>query len=178
MNRCEVPLSERRGGLGLRQPSLFEPAAKISSIFHKSQLMTRYFPFHYNFNINLHSDNNGNGNNNNQVNSHKNLTTNMITQLDNMDLQFKQQSRFDKKISKHLVEISLKYNHLMAYGKMDLLISQNVIFSKCIASYFDRVDQIKMEFTNVTENTVQYDPTQHTTHRDLINLMDHYFLTK
>ena len=44
---------------------------------------------------------------------------------------------------------------------------------KIIASY-----QILVDLTNVTENTVQYDPTQHTTHRDLINLMDHYFLTK
>ena len=68
----QVPLSARRGGLGLRPPSLFEPAAKISSVLHKSQLMTRLFLFHDNYNINLHnssdnsnnsSDSQNNGNN-------------------------------------------------------------------------------------------------------------------
>ena len=140
--------------------------------------MTRLFLFHYNFNTNLHNNSDNSNNSSDGRNSGNNLTTNINVQLDNMDSQFRQKSRFDKKISKHLIEISLKFNHSMAYNKIDLLISQNIVFSKCITSYFDRVEQILLEFTNVTENTVQYDPTQHTTHRDLITLMDHYFLTK
>ena len=50
----QVPLSQGRGGASLRSPSLFEPAAKISSLSGKGQWMTRFVPAHYNFNIKLH----------------------------------------------------------------------------------------------------------------------------
>ena len=179
----QVPLSSGSGGLGLRPPSIFKSAAKISSVTGKGQLMTRFFLFHYKFNVNLHNNDNidnniNNSHNNNVNNSGNNLTTNMVQQLDSLDIHFRQKTQFDNRIPKRLNEISLKYNCTMASSKLDVLVCQNVIFSKCISDYFDRVDQILCKFTNVTQNKVQYDPTQHVTHRDLIRLIDNFLLTQ
>ena len=69
----QVPVSRRKGGLGLRLPSMFEPAAKIPSLSGKGRWMTRFFPATYNYNIKIqdlyignirNSVRNENGNNN------------------------------------------------------------------------------------------------------------------
>ena len=42
--------------------------------------------------------------------------------------------------------------------------------------YRDRVDRAIMRFNQVTQNTVIYDPTKHSTHKDLIDLVDQFLL--
>jgi hypothetical protein len=49
----QLSLSQKRGGFGLRRPSNFESAAKISSFRNKENEIERYFPFLNDFNLQI-----------------------------------------------------------------------------------------------------------------------------
>ena len=53
-----------------------------------------------------------------------------------------------------------------------------MIFSKVMVKYRDRVGDAILRFNKATKHKVQYDPTKHITHRDLIKLVDQYLLTE
>ena len=55
---------------------------------------------------------------------------------------------------------------------MDELVASNLLFSKCISFYYDRVKKAIDDFKNATNNLVEYNPLQHRTHRKLIDLVD------
>ena len=168
----QVPLSQGSGGLGLRLPSLFEPAAKISSLSGKGRWMTRFFPAHYNFNSklrdfyysnkfnnvnqaleNINKKNNNNnisssiGNNKNNSNMESDLIKQMVNQLANLDKQFKHSTILDDPIPKYLCEIAASYQHKMATNNIIELISQNLIFSKVMVKYRDRVGDSILRFS-------------------------------
>ena len=216
----QVPLSQGSGGLGLRLPSLFEPAAKISSLSGKGRWMTQFFPAHYNFNsklrefyysnklnhvnqqLNNYNSNSNNSNNNNNINNNNNnnnsinkdnngdnnnnnnsvgdngidngqsdLIRQMVSQLEKLDQKFKDSTILDNPIPKHLCEIAGLYQHKMATSDIVELIAQNLIFSKVMVKYRDRVGDAVLRFNKATKHRVQYDLTKHTTHRDLIKLL-------
>ena len=181
--RYQLPLSQNRGGLGLRPPVLFEPAAKISSLSGKSKLIARFFLFHFSFNtnlINLNSNTNNGINNigNNNNNNNNNINAKIVSQLQQFENSQNGISKYDSKVSKHLNSISLEYNSFMATKNINKLLSMNLIYNKIITFYHDRVKQAILRFTDVTENMVQYDPMKHRSHRQLVDLVDLYLLRK
>ena len=194
----QVPLSHSSGGLGLRSPSLFEPAAKISSLSGKGQWMTRFFPAHYNFNKKLHDiyhsniinslniNNNGqnssnsNGNNSNNDDNkdeHKgddssDLVKNVASKIKELDTNFKQLTSLDNPIPKHIIDLATHHHHQLATNNVNELLIQNLNFSQVMIKYRDRVENSIIRFNKVAKHTVTYDPTKHCTHKDLIQLVD------
>ena len=142
----QVPLSQSRGGLGLRPPSIFEPAAKISSFVGRSQMMARFFPFHYNFNSNLINLQSKDKNSTNSDNNQNNLAESIVNQLTQIDSQQKQNSQFENKIEKHLVDISLQNNHNLATNNINTLLAQNLVYHKITAKYFDSCEQVSVSY--------------------------------
>ena len=166
--------------------------------------MTRFFPRHYNFNSKLlefycsnklnnitqgqhinsdNNSNNNNGNNNNinnnsQTNTESDLIKQMVKQSANLDQQFKDSTILDDPIPKYVCEIAAQYQHKMATNNIVELISQNLIFSKVMVKYRDRVGSAILRFNTKAKHKVQYDPTKRTTHRDLIRLVVQFLLTE
>ena len=79
---------------------------------------------------------------------------------------------FENAIPKHIFGASTQFNHLLASDCMDELVASNLLFSKCISFYYDRVKKAIDDFKSATNNLVEYNPLQHRTHRKLIDLVD------
>ena len=113
--------------------------------------MTRFFPANYNYNIRLkelfignirnnlsmenssNSNNNSNNSSNNNSNHQSQLEINMVENIRILDKQFKKVTQFDKPVVKHLGEISNQFNHKFAVKDLNVVLSQNLIFSQVIA---------------------------------------------
>ena len=124
------------------------------------------------------NNNNNINNSNSNTNSESDLIKQMVNQLANLDQRFKDSTILDNPIPKHLCEVAALYQHKMATNNIVKLISQNLIFSKVMVKYRDRVGNAVLRFNKTTKHKVQYDPTKHITHRDLIKLVDQYLLTE
>ena len=81
------------------------------------------------------------------------MSENIKKQIQNLDIEFQQKSPFDTKIPKQLVEISLNHNHQMAHNKIEILLAQNIVFSQCLADYYDRCDQVTENKYNTIQQT-------------------------
>jgi hypothetical protein len=77
--KYQLPLSQKKGGLGLRNPSIFYPATKISALCGKSDILKNYF----NFNVSNERElyNNQQNNINNRTENNNNIKKKLTTTL-------------------------------------------------------------------------------------------------
>ena len=67
-----------------------------------------------------------------------------------------QSTIFENTIPKHIFGASTQFNHLSASDHMDELVASNLIFSKCVSFYYDRVKNAIDNFKIATKNLVEY----------------------
>ena len=126
-------------------------------------------------NINSNNDKNDSnisGINNNNKDKPSELAKQVIAKLKDLDVKFKQLTQLDNPVLKHLIDIACQYNHQYATSNINKLLLQNLNFSKIMIKYRDRINNAIPRFNLVTKHKVTYDPTKHSTHKDLIDLVD------